>query len=149
MAIVGRPLYEWGKVLNFTTRGSALPYLASGRAEPEASLIWTDGLNARLSLQVTPPNSDVSLVMNCIPYLAERKVPDQEVHVSVNFLRVGFSAMKAPADMDIPIPKRVFGSANVDIDLYLPKACSPAAHGLGNDIRQLGVAVSRLMLIQA
>jgi hypothetical protein len=138
--------YEWAKGLSFSTRGNALPYCISGWAEPELGLIWTDGLNARLSFTVLPPTSDVSLVISCFPYLGEGKIPFQEMHIFVNFLRVGFTVLKAPSEIDISIPKHVFGQPKVNIDLYLPKAASPASLGLSNDLRELGVAVNRLML---
>jgi hypothetical protein len=141
------PAYEWAKALNFSTRGNALPYCISGWAEPELGLVWTDGLNARLSFTARPPTSDVSLVLSCFPYLGEGKIPFQEIHVFVNFLRVGFTVLKAPSEIDISIPKQVFGLPRVDIDLYLPKAASPASLGVSNDLRELGVAVNRLMLV--
>ena len=143
-----RPTYEWAKVLNFTAQGNALPYCVSGWSDPEAGLVWTDGLNAKLALSVKPPTSDVSLILSCNPFLVDGKLPYQEVHVFLNFLRVGFAALSAPAEVEIPIPKRVFNGPEVDIDLYIPKACSPALLGASPDIRQLGIAVNRLMLIQ-
>lgn len=142
------PAYEWGKVLNFTVRGSALPYCEAGWGEPEVGLVWTDGLNASLAFLAKPPSADVSLVLNCTPYLAEGKLPFQEVHFFVNFLRVGFSVVKRPTEIKISIPKQVFSGPHVSIDLYLPKACSPASLRLGPDLRELGIAVDRLVLTQ-
>jgi len=148
MAVDGKVAYEWSKVLNFTTRGNALPYCVSGWGEPETGLVWTDGPNARLSFSIRPPKSDISLLMTCAPFLVEGKVPFQELHVFVNFLRVGFAVLPAPTEVAVDIPKHVFASPQVQIDFYLPRASSPASLGVGTDLRQLGVAVSRLMLTE-
>jgi hypothetical protein len=148
MLSTARPAYEWSKVLNFTERGNAQSYLAAGWGAPEATLTWTDGLNARLSFSARTPKSDVTLVMSCTPFLGERKVPFQELHVFTNFLRVGFSVLAQPTEIDIVIPTYVFDRPQIDIDFYIPRAFSPASVGLGADLRVLGVAVHRLMMAE-
>jgi hypothetical protein len=140
--------YDWAKVLNFTVDGNALPLCVSGWGSPEEGLVWTDGLNAKLAFAIKPPKTDVSLILSCSPFLAEGKIPYQEIHVFLNFLRVGFTALNAPAEVEFSIPQRVFDGPEVDIDLYLPKACSPASLGTSPDVRTLGIAVNRLMLIE-
>ena len=144
-----KPAYEWSKVLNFTNRGNALAYCSSGWAEqPEPTLIWTDGLNARLSFSAKQPKSDVSLVMSCTPFLGDGKVLFQELHIFVNFLRVGFSVVMRPAEIDVMIPAYVFNRPHVDIDFYMPRACSPASLNVGPDLRVLGIAMHRLMMAE-
>jgi hypothetical protein len=141
--------YQWGKILNFTTRGSALPYCVQGWSEPEPGLIWTDGLNAKLSFSISAPKSDISLALTCEPFLVEGKIPYQELNIFINFLRVGFAFLDKRSEITLEIPKRVFCDSQCDIDLYLPKACSPSSVGAGPDIRILGIAMSRLMLAEA
>lgn len=148
MASDTAPSYEWGKTLNFTVRGTAMPYCQSGWGEPEVGLIWTDGLNATLAFLAKPPSQDVHLALSCSPFLAEGKVPFQELHLFINFLRVGFSVIRRPTEIEWKIPKHVFGTPHVQIDLYVPKACSPAMLRLGPDLRELGLAVERLTLTQ-
>jgi hypothetical protein len=138
--------YNWGASLNFTVRGNALPYCISGWSEPEAGIAWTDGLNAKLSFAVEPPTSDVLLSLSCVPYLGEGKIPFQELHVFVNFLRVAFAVLKAPTDISIKIPQYVFSQPHLDIDFYLPRAVSPAFLRLNPDLRQLGISVSQLTM---
>ncbi len=140
--------YEWSTVLNFNARGNALPYCTSGWAEPESTLIWTDGLNAKMSFSAKPPKSNVSLIISCTPYLGDGKVPFQELHIFVNFLRVGFGVISQSTELDITIPTCVFNRPEVDIDLYVPRACSPASLSLGKDLRVLGVGVHRLMMAE-
>jgi hypothetical protein len=147
--LMGRPEYEWGKVLNFNARGNALPYCVSGWGAPEAGLMWTDGLNARLSFTAKPPRSDVSLVITANPFVVKGRLPNQELHLYVNFLRVGFSVVRTLTELNFEIPKYVFQSPTVVIDLYIPKACSPNSLGTGKDQRELGLAVSRLMLAES
>lgn len=149
MAVNNKFPYEWAKVLNFTERGNALPFIESGWAAPEAGWVWTDGLNARISFTVKPPTLDVAMVLSCYPYLGEGKIEFQEVHAFVNFLRVGFATVKDPSEIEIAIPRQVFATPNTIIDLYLPRARSPKSLGLSDDLRQLGIAVNRLILIQS
>ena len=140
--------YEWAKLLNFTNVGNAQIYCVSGWAMPEDGLTWTDGLNAKLRMSVKPPASDVTLVLSCFPFLGDGKIPYQEVTVFVNFLRVGFAVIDRPAEIEVSIPNYVFRDPRIEIDLYLPRACSPSTIGTGVDERALGVAVNRMMMMQ-
>jgi hypothetical protein len=141
--------YGWGEMLRFSSEGNALPYLAEGWSTPEASFVWTGDYNVRLSFEVAPPESDIALIMRCAPYLAEGKIPHQEVHFFVNFLRVDFRLITASTEVEVMIPERVLSSKKLDIDLYLPKAASPASLQLGRDKRLLGICVSEMTLCGA
>jgi hypothetical protein len=139
--------YEWGEILRFSGKGNVLPYLGSGWAAPEVDLIWTDGYNARLSLGVEPAESNIAMILRCYPFISEGKVPHQELHIFVNFLRVGFHLISGSSEIELVIPERVLSGSELDIDFYLPKAASPASLKLGPDIRVLGLAVSEMALI--
>ena len=143
-----RPAYEWSKLLHFTDRGNARSYCATGWGDPEPTLTWTDGLNARLSFLAKTPKSDVTLVMSCTPFLGDGKVSFQELHIYVNFLRVGFRVLDQATEIDLSIPAYVFNRPQIDIDFYAPRACSPASVGAGTDLRVLGVAIHRLMMAE-
>jgi hypothetical protein len=110
--------------------------------------VWTDGLNAQVSFSARPPKSDIALFITSDPFVVEDKLPSQELHVFVNFLRVGFSLVREYGELNFNIPKYVFHSQTTIIDFYLPKACSPRSLNRGSDLRQLGLAVSRLMLAE-
>ena len=138
--------YEWSKLLTFSRSGDATPYLGPGWGEPEAGQTWTDGINASLQMRVTPPASDVALVLSCTPFLAEGKIPHQELTVFVNFLRVGCVLVGGPREIEVNIPKWVFKETQLHIDFYLPNAASPKTLGIGSDARRLGLAVNRMMM---
>jgi hypothetical protein len=140
--------YDWAKLLNFSAGGNAGPYCGTGWGQPEDGMIWTDGPNARLHMLVKPPASDVSLVLSCFPFLGDGKVPYQELTVFVNFLRVGFAVVAQPSEIEVLIPKWVFKEPQTQIDLYIPKATSPQALGIAGDVRQLGLAINRMMMMQ-
>lgn len=140
--------YEWGKVINFGLRGNAASYCKSGWSDPEAGLIWTNGINSRLTMSVTPPTGDITLVLNCSPFTAKGVIEEQELHLYVNFLRVDFQTIAGEKTLEITIPQYVFSQPLCNIDLYIPSARSPAELGLNQDIRRLGLAISRLVLIQ-
>jgi hypothetical protein len=141
--------YEWGKVINFGLRGNATSYCKSGWSDPEAGLIWTNGINSRLVMSIVPPTADITLVINCSPFTAKGVIEEQELHLYVNFLRVDFQTIAGEKTLELSIPKHVFSEPLCTIDLYIPSARSPAELGLNPDIRRLGLAISRLVLIQA
>jgi len=144
----GRVPYRWGEILHFTEGGNAVPFFGDGWSRPEAGIVWTQSQNARLSFSINPPKSDVLLIISCLPFLVEKQIPHQELHVYVNFLRVGFSLIPGPGEVEFRIPARVFGTSELDIDFYLPKACSPAAIGTGQDVRDLGLAVNQFVMFE-
>ena len=144
----GSVAYRWGEVLRFTEGGNALAYLGDGWARPEDGVIWTRSHNVRLSLSISAPKSEVALIISCLPFLADGKVPYQELHVFANFLRVGFSLVTEPGEIEFRIPARVFSLPELELDFYLPKACSPASLGMNEDIRYLGLAVYQIMMIE-
>ena len=140
--------YEWGKVLNFGVRGNATTYCKSGWSEPEAGLIWTNSANSRLSFAVTPPTADVTLVLNCAPFVAKGVVDQQELHLYVNFLRIQYLTITGESSLEITIPKYALAQPECHIDFFVPSARSPFELGLNPDIRCLGLAMSRLVMIQ-
>lgn len=139
--------YEWGKVINFGIRGNAGAYCASGWSEPEPGLVWTNSINSRLSFSITPPTSNITLVLNCSPFIARGIVNQQELHLYVNFMRLDLISVTHEAPVEVVIPKHIFAHPECHIDFYIPTARSPAELGLNPDIRCLGFAMSRLVLI--
>jgi hypothetical protein len=87
-------------------------------------------------------------VIECTPFLGDGKIPYQELHIFVNFLRVGFEVLNRPEEINVRIPKQVFSSSQLVIDFYLPKAASPASIGAGTDQRVLGIAIHRMMMAE-
>jgi hypothetical protein len=144
-----RSAYRWGDVMNFIKGGNGASYCTDGWGQAEEGITWTISPNARLAMSVAPPKSDVSLILSCIPFVVEGKLARQELHVYVNFLRIGFALVPEPSEIEIRIPAKIITGPDVDIDLYMPHACSPASLGTGADIRDLGIAVNRVMLIQS
>jgi hypothetical protein len=139
--------YEWGKLINFSRTGDAPAFLGSGWGEPEEGRIWTDGLNASMNFRARPPAADVAMVLSCDAFLGEGHIPYQELTVFVNFLRVGFAVIDVPMELEFEIPRWVFKEQDFQVDFYLPKAASPAALGIGSDLRNLGIVVNRMMMI--
>jgi hypothetical protein len=140
--------YEWGKVLNFGHRGNGLAYCGAGWGDGEDGFVWSNSYNSRLSMSVSPPGSDVSLFLNVVPFIAEGKVEEQQVHVFVNFLRIGFATLSSQAELSFDIPMGAFTRSRCDVDLYMPQATSPFKLGLSPDIRCLGLALSRMIMVQ-
>lgn len=141
--------YKWSTVVDFSARGNAATYCSDGWCQPEPSLTWTDGLSARMSFLVKEPQSDVSLTLNCMPFLVDGKVNFQELHVFINFLRVGFFVVSESKAIELLIPAYIINRPELIIDFYLPRACSPASVGVASDLRVLGLAASQLVMAES
>jgi hypothetical protein len=100
-----------------------------------------------MHFRVQPPASAAALVLSCDAFLADGRIPYQELTVFVNYLRVGFAVVKQPSEYEFEIPQWAFKGNDVQVDLYLPKAASPAELGIGPDVRTLGIVVNRMMMI--
>ncbi len=140
--------YEWGKVINFGLRGNAGAYTKSGWSDPETGMVWTNALNCRMAFSVPAPTTDITMVANWSPFIAKGIIDQQEVHLYVNFMRVDFLTVTDGKPVELVIPKFVLANSQCYIDFYIPSARSPFELGLNPDIRRLGLAMSRLVLIQ-
>ena len=146
----GRKTYPWGLLLDFSVYGNAKPYMTSGFAAAEELLTWTDGKNVTLEMDVDDPEVDICLTLRCFPFISREKVRFQEIHVYVNYHRLGFAEVPSNdfsmQDLTFDIPRGLIPSGRLNIQLFLPLAASPFELGSGDDLRRLGLAIESLCL---
>ena len=143
------PPYRWGEVLHFGLNGNAQSYKAGGWSRPEDQITWSDGSRAEFVLPTPSPQGSIRLRLYAAVYLHPGKVDRQRVRVSVN-RRLVAELVLNNSDfrvLEINIPRDFFGNQErTAITFETPDSISPSAIGDGNDLRQLGLAISWLSL---
>jgi len=143
--------YRWGDEISFSS-GSANLVGSSGisgfsGAEPKAT--WTDGGEAVVRLEVSPPDSDVILEADLGAFFPPQ-VTGQKAMIYVNSTPVGewLIATGAFATKRMVIPQGVIGAGGkLTLRFAISHPASPADNGLGgNDRRKLGLCFSTLSL---
>ena len=143
------PPYRWGEVLRFGERGNAQPYKAAGWSTPEDQIAWTDGSKAELVLPTRSPQGPVRLRLYAGAYLNPGKVDRQRIRCSINRRIAAELVISKPAFevLEVTIAKDFFNDPERTVlTLELPDSISPRSIGDGQDLRQLGIAVSWLSL---
>jgi hypothetical protein len=139
--------YEYGSVVSFAVNGDADQYKRTGWSFPEVRGTWTDGPLASLAIPVPASNRPLKLQMRLAGIRDLPALPFQPVDVFVNGEMIGSWQVADRHFFSAPIPARfVEAPGELWIDLYLPKAVSPAELGHNTDARQLGVQCSELSI---
>jgi glycosyltransferase involved in cell wall biosynthesis len=143
-------LLPFGHELHLGNDAVAMEFLKEGWSHGEGEGRWTDGDQARLHL-VLPEDCRDGLVLTCgiKPFLG-RPGSTLELRLAFNGREVGLLRWnEAPAEaqrVSLPIPPDGRSYREVELILSLTGVSSPAALGLSEDGRQLGVWVTFLRL---
>jgi hypothetical protein len=141
--------YEWGDTILFSSNGTSDEYIDTGFTAVGDEWRWTDGKNARLKFNIRPTATACRLRFTAVPFLPKR-VSRQRVIVSVGDQVVQTFAMNdsGSKEYSVELPKslmrRIGSSLTMQFDL--PDAVAPAAVGVHEDARALGIAISRMSI---
>lgn len=121
-------------------------YLWYGWSGKEDRFRWTDGKEAALVFslgEVTDTLLDVKLG----PFLPKGKLTEQRVRIIVNGREVSTLVLteEGAGEYKVLLPKSLLRDKNLLV-FRLPDANSPRALGIGDDPRQLGIAIHWLQL---
>lgn len=129
--------------LDFTSAGNVDASMLNGFSGPEASFRWTDGHKATVTCQVGQPYRLARLQIS--PFMTANH-QRQRASISVNGgppVLVDFNGTAAGKLVDVPLPEVAKGNKMV-FTIEMPDAVTPLKLGLGNDGRELGLAVHSL-----
>lgn len=143
------PVYRLGTDLRFGKNGTADAFMGPGWGKfGQQKFRWTVGHRASLYLPVTEPGNDLLLEATFAPYLWEKKVRKQTVHVLANGNKIGEwrATAKKLHIFSATIPKELVDSREIAIDFHLPDAVSPRSIGAGSDVRRLALAMYKARL---
>jgi hypothetical protein len=131
--------------IDFAHRSSE-PYLFYGWSGNESSFRWTDGSEAAVVFG-WEGSAGADLEMKLAPFLAAGHLEMQRVIISLNGRELETLVLRenAPGEYSIALPRESLRRENV-LTFALPDAASPRSLGVGDDPRQLGLAMHWLQI---
>lgn len=139
---VGREI-AWGQ------DAGCLEYLKEGWSAAEDTGRWTEGDRARLVLALPPAlRTGFVLAFEATAFLGADDAGQVTVDITVNGRPAGQARWTGPAvarwvELAVAMPD---GADRAEVVLAIAGASSPAAHGLSDDFRMLGLRLLRLRL---
>ena len=138
-------LHAWGSLLKFGAGGNGLPHLGSGWSAPEPGFTWSVGPVATLVFPTPAPCLDVQLRVHLTPFYAKAG-NHQTIRIMIAGRQVaawhadgtGWFAARIPAGLLVP--------GRTDLRFLIESPISPAEAGTGDDDRELGFALSELVM---
>ena len=137
--------------LQFSKGGNGVAALLAGWGEPEFWGAWSVAKLATLRLR-TDPGRDrpLDLQLHIRPFLhALHPKMNVVCHIAGKEVASWSAVLDAPLEpLLVRAPVEAFGvDGFVDIDFLIDEPCSPSQLGLGSDMRLLGVAIERLLVV--
>lgn len=129
--------------LSFGAGGNGVSCLRDGWGIPETDFVWAVRETSCIEI-ARPDGVQFSLELIGRGLGAD---PPQRVRISANGVEIGQTEFGAYLAWTLPIPRSILGTApSLLLDLRFPKTTSPREVGFGEDDRQLGLALVRLVL---
>jgi hypothetical protein len=143
--------YAVGAWIDFSSAGTAIPYLGTGWSGAEPWGRWSDAGEAKFV--IFPGKSTVAaLEIDAQAFVTEND-PNQTVNVFANGQKVGqieFSISQSQQLIKIPLPSALIKpNQEIEFRFEIVKPRSPMDVGLSSDIRKLGIGVRKLRLISS
>ncbi|MBU6497866.1 MAG: glycosyltransferase family 2 protein [Rhodospirillales bacterium] len=134
--------------IDFSVGGNSQFFIGAGWSSvPESGFTWTNGTYSILRLPLSAWRFGHHCSIVIMPYTREGVISSQQVIVSA----MGFELLRKSVDtwtkleFDIP-PELTNGIDLLDLQIDCPGATAPITLGNSTDTRNLGVAVSNLLL---
>jgi len=144
-----RPLrsYEWGCPIDFGIYGDAARYKRHGWAAPEDEFTWTEGNEAALHFDLpASPKQGRTLRLRASAFCTATR-PAQRVLVSLDGQEIGELRVDEAREYTLRLPAKLFAApTRHPLQFALPDATSPAAVGIGDDARLLGLQLFSLKI---
>jgi len=149
--VVRSRAYRPGKRVLAGLAGEGGRYLGEGWSSQDDRLVWNNGHEATLLLELPPVDGDLVLGLEFIPNIDPDRHPAQRISAEVNGRLVGEWVAEEKRGMRVraPVPAEWLDRPLTEIRLILPDAASPAELGSGSDSRTLGVALTAFSLVPA
>lgn len=128
--------------------GDAGRYLGGGWSSQHDRVVWNNGNEASLLLDLPPVEGDLVLSLSFIPNVDPDKHLTQRIVVEVNGRPAGqwVVEQEGGTQIKVPVVKAWLDRPQTEIRLILPDAVSPAELGTGSDTRNLALALMAFSL---
>jgi hypothetical protein len=133
--------------VDFGSGGAADGLCVAGWSAPEPGERWTVGPASRIALPAPALPGQYALVLRLRPFVAGTGLPAQRLRLSANGQRVAEFTIAKRGVRGCVLPWHLLeGRPSLLLDLELPDAARPSDFGACDDARQLGVAMTGLLL---
>ncbi|HSH40002.1 MAG TPA: hypothetical protein VK993_14610 [Chthoniobacterales bacterium] len=134
-------VYVLGETVSFSTGGDSARFRTSGWSAPEHSGTWTNAASASMVFRIPPPHGSLLITARMYGHVKPPDLPFQPVLVYVNGRSVASWQVADEKVFTAVVPRDLVanGGGLMTLDLYLPRAMSPAQLGDGGDQRRLGI----------
>lgn len=140
---------RWGERVTFSPGGLGELFARGGWGRAESHGRWTIARRAGLSMTLPEPSAGrIRLRLDASPFLFHGKRDVQRIALSVNGTPVGRFELRdgGRRSLETVFDARLLRSGDLDVVLELPDAIAPAAAGIADDRRELGIFVHSLVL---
>lgn len=138
--------YTLGSIVKFDMSGEAEKFKVSGWTMPAKEFTWTEGKSAKLSISLPGNENPLTLRMKLVGLVHAPEVANQPVEVYVNGEKVADWQVATPANFSAKIPQKIAATKQLEIELRTPKATTPKALNMNDDIRVLGVGCYEIQI---
>ena len=133
-------IYVPGQYIVCATPYPVPPYHTEGWCAPEREFTWIDGIEATIEMLLRRPTSHYTFIIDVVPNGVAGK--QQTLEIFINFFRLGYFEVRQPMTLSLELPAEIFILRTTRINLHCREAVIPADHGVPDDHRRLGIAVS-------
>jgi hypothetical protein len=149
-----RPTYHLGETIDFAEGENAADYLAPRWTEPDRHGRWTEGHEAGIALLLEKPIiKNVTAHLLVSDWMVGPSASSLPIRVSVNGSSIEDWVLgpdRTPHVRCLEIPAELLaGRTDLLVAFTLPDPRSPAALGLSNDTRPLGMRLTRAVVMRA
>jgi len=112
---------------------------------PEETSTWSESVRAELTFRLPPLRFDLHFSVHVHPYIVESAgLPTQECWIYLNGLFLQYCKLRWSAEIAFDVTREQLAVRGNRLSFVMPNAASPSSLGIGNDIRRLGFAFTRL-----
>ena len=138
----GANLARLPTIFRFGRGDAGTTFLDFGWSAPESGYTWSIGNRSQLRLPLTTGAGDVCIDLTIRPFTAGEAFPSQRLILSVDEEQHISELLQWERCLGLRIDEHSVGNrTTIDIEIHCPDATAPADLGVGDDRRQLGVAL--------
>lgn len=141
--------YTFGQVVHFGRGGDSDVYKRSGWGDTETEMTWTNSRSAVLVFTLPDSEKPLRLRMRLAGFTYSPELPYQPVEVYANDEKIADWQVSDIGNHVAIISPSVANHQQLYLELRMPRANSPKALKVGEDLRVLGVSCYELEMTEA
>lgn len=135
--------YIFGDQIDFSVMGNSLSYLIMGFSSQESWGTWTCAKKAMLDIMVGDVTQDLQLDIEYQTFNGS-----QRVNCFIDDTQIAHFIANGSEEKSIRIPQQVVKNGRILMTLELPDAKSPVSLGISDDVRELGLGIKKMRILE-